>query len=174
MQNSGARDERTLETVGQVGNKIYIEVGQTTHRSAARPARAGRSVAETVAARALAGQERKGWQAVGRTPVACGKKSNSLRKIKIHWFELALIEEIIVSRGEFTKRDLRTRRSKLEEVHAIFNQNTNFDETTLIWLNFDHQSIFVPNLHTKKKRWKSIHSKTINRSNKVKTDLIKS
>jgi len=59
-------------------------------------------------------------------------------------------------------------------VHAIFNQNTNFDETTLIWLNFDHQSIFVPNLHTKKKRWKSIHSKTISRSNKVKTDLIKS
>jgi hypothetical protein len=111
-----------------------------------------------VAARALAGQERKGWQAVGRTPVARGKKKKtfSLRKIKIHWFELALIEEIIVGRRKFTKRDLRTRRSKLEEVHAIFNQNTNFDETTLIWLNFDHQSIFVPNLHTKKKEWKSI------------------
>jgi len=92
-----------------------------------------------VAARAIAGQERKGWQAVGRTPVARDKKSNSLRIIKIHWFELALIEKVIVGRREFTKRDLRTRRSKLEEVHAIFNQNTNFDETTLIWLNFDHQ-----------------------------------
>jgi len=79
------------------------------------------------------------------------KKKFSLRIIKIHWFELALIEEVIVGRREFTKRDLRTRRSKLEEVHAIFNQNTNFDETTLIWLNFDHQSIFVPNLHTKKR-----------------------